>query len=62
MGFFVFMIACIAVALVGVVFADLFWWSILGAGGLWAIGIVVEMVWVYLHPRPGSGGVGGTAP
>ncbi len=52
MGFFLFMAACIAIAMIGVVFPALFWWSILGAGGLWAIGIVVETVWCYRHPGP----------
>lgn len=55
MWFFCFMIACVVIALLGVVIPKLFWWSIIGTGVLWAVGVVVEMLWIPTDSQPGPG-------
>ncbi len=54
MWFFCFVIACIVIAMLGVVIPKLFWWSIIGTSVLWALGVVVEMLWIPTDSRPAS--------
>ncbi|MDZ7620574.1 MAG: hypothetical protein U1E05_26520 [Patescibacteria group bacterium] len=47
MWFFCFMTLCVAVALAGVVWHQLFWWSMAGCGVLWLVGSLIEVLWLY---------------
>ena len=47
MWFWTFVVVDTAVVLVGAVFQDLFWWSMIVTGVLWTVAVVVECVWSY---------------
>ena len=45
MWFFCFIIACIGIVLLGVVFHQYFLWSLVGCGILWVVAVLVEVAW-----------------
>jgi len=56
MWFWGFMIAAGVLLLAGAVVEGFFWWSVTGFGVLWAVAIVVEVLWNWREERALSGG------
>jgi hypothetical protein len=47
MWFWLFIAAASVLMLAGAVFSDFFWWSMVGFGILWAVAIVIEVIWTW---------------